>query len=542
MSTIHDVRQPAGIDLVTASAELWAWWAALAVLSAVLAAPLLIAEVPPVLDYPNHLARLVLLAAGPDDPVLGRIFTPSWSIIPNLAGDLIGLVLLHLLPVHVAGRCLLASALLLNLTGVVALHRALFGRRSFWPLASVLVAYNSGFLLGFLNFQFGAGLAMLCAAAWLTWRESRPAATIAGAAAVSILLFFCHLMGLVFFLVLIGSAEMRALRDFRAVILRSAGLLAVLAGPVLLSAFTTIHNAPTAAQWPRWDVKLVNAASPFINYVFPLDMISAALVYGGIVLGVAAGWLVVAPRAALAAAVLPAAYFVLPFDLMSASFLDMRVAVICGFLAFAVVDPVRPRSTGYRLAAAGCVMLFTVRMAVVAEVWSEHRRDLAELRAAIADVPPAAVVYVTSVPQEEAPAYWDTGPRARRLSNGLRTDYHLPALLLIERGAFWPGLFANPAQQPIRLRPEYARLAHEAHDIPAHASLVADPDSALPALRDFDFVLMLEAGADANLTGFVPRCLALRSRSDFAALFRVRPECAPAQPVGSNRSTDAGPK
>ena len=120
-----------------------AWWAGVALLSAALLAPLLIADVPPLLDYPNHLARFVLLAAGPDDPTLGPIFTPHWAIIPNLATDVIGPPLLRLLPVHVAGRCLLGGILLLNLAGVLALHRALFGRRSFWPLASGLVAYNS---------------------------------------------------------------------------------------------------------------------------------------------------------------------------------------------------------------------------------------------------------------------------------------------------------------------------------------------------------------------------------------------------------------
>jgi len=501
------------------------WWTILAVLATALLAPLSIIDVPPVLDYPNHLARLVLLAAGPDDPVLGRIFKPAWSIIPNLAGDLLGLALLHVLTIHAAGRCLLGGVLLLNLMGVLALHRALFERRSFWPLGFGLVAYNSTFLLGFLNFQIGTGLAMLCAAGWLTWRERRPGATIAGAMAASLLLFFCHLMGLVFFLVLIASAEVRAMRNPRAVLVRSCGLLAVLAGPVSVSLLTTLRDAPAAMQWPRMDVKLVNAASPFINYVFPLDMISAALVYGGVVLGIVTGWLVLAPRARLAATILPVAYFLLPFDLMSASFLDMRVAIMLGFLVFAAVDPVRGGGTAHRVAfsvvAGGCAMLFAVRMAVVTEVWTEHRRDLAELRDAIAPIPPGALVFVTNVPQEEAPAYWDAGPRSRRLSNGLRADYHLPALLLIERGAFWPVLFANPAQQPIRLRPAYARLAREAHDLPSHAGLRADPDTALPALRDFDFVLMLEAGADPDPAGFIPRCLTLISRNDFAALFRV---------------------
>jgi hypothetical protein len=527
-----------------------AWWAAVAGLSAILLAPLLITDVPPVLDYPNHLARMVLLAAGSHDKVLGPIFTPEWTIIPNLAGDVIGLMLMKLLPVHAAGRCLLGGILLLNLAGVLALHRAYFGRRSFWPLGSGLVAYNCSFLLGFLNWQISSGLAMLGAAGWLIWRDRWPIATVTAGMAAAVLLFFCHLMGLVFFLVLIGSAELRAMRDLRAMAIRCTGLFAVLAGPIALATLAAVHDSPSAAHWPRLDVKLMNAASPFINYVFPLDMISVVLIYGGIALGVAVGWLIVTPRAVAAVVILPVAYFALPFDLLSASFLDMRFAVMFGFLLFAAVDPAPQRvamaarespirrgmrmgpqaaSWAYPAAAAGCAMLFSVRIVTLSHVWSEQRRDVAELRAVIAAVPPGAKVLFTNVPQEEAPAYWDAGPRSRRLSNGLRADYHLPALLLIERGAYWPVLFANPAQQPIRLQPAYAKLAREAHDIPSHARLVGDPGSALPALCDFDFVLMLEAGADPDLANFIHGCLALESRSDFAALFRVlrdSPACA----------------
>ncbi len=495
-----------------------------ALLSSALLAPLLIADVPPILDYPNHLARFVLLARGPDDPVLGRLFTPHWAIIPDLASDVIGPPLLRVLPIHVAGRFLLGGILLLNLAGVVALHRALFGRRSFWPLASGLVAYNSTFLLGFLNGEIGNGLAMLCAAGWLAWRERRPAATVVGAAAASVLLFFCHLMGLVFFLVLIGSAELHAMRDRRAVIVRPVLLVPVVAGPLFLSSLTMLRDAPAATHWMSPHDKLVQAASPFINYSFTLDMVSAVLVYGGLALGIAAGWLVLAPRAIGAVAILVLSYPVLPFDLMSASFFDTRIAIMLGFLLFASTEPAHLPAQPRRMVAAGLAALFAVRMWVVADVWVQHRRDLADLRTVIAAVPPGASVYMTNVPQEEAPAYWDAGPRSRQLSNTLRADYHLPALLLIERGAFWPLLFANPAQQPIRLRPAYERLAHEAHDIPSHAALVADPDRGSAALRDFDFVLMLEAGADANLPGFVRKCLVPLSQTDFAALYRVRHE------------------
>ena len=336
-----------------------AWWLVLALLLAALLAPLSIADVPPILDYPNHLARFVLLAAGPDDPVLGPVFTPSWTIIPNLAADVIGPPLLRLLPVHVAGRMLLGGILMLNLAGVLALHRALFGGRSFWPLASGLVAYNSTFLLGFLNWQIGSGLAMLFAAAWLRWRERRPATTIAGAAAASVVLFFCHPMGLAFFVVLIGGAEVHAVLRGRAmlapatlmrtILIRAAALLPVLAGPLLLWLLAPLRDAPAGTFWMSPHEKLVQAASPFINYIFPLDVVSAALVYGGVALGVAAGCLAIAPRAVPAVAMLAVLYVMLPFALMSGAFLDTRVAIMLGFLLFAAVDPVRlPRRTRRR--------------------------------------------------------------------------------------------------------------------------------------------------------------------------------------------------
>ena len=100
-----------------------AWWAALPLLSVVLLAPLLITEVPPLLDYPNDLARFVLLAAARDDPVLGPIFMPHWAIIPNLAAD---------------GR---------DCSVPLLWRRDCSAPGLWWPLASGLVAYNSTFHL-----------------------------------------------------------------------------------------------------------------------------------------------------------------------------------------------------------------------------------------------------------------------------------------------------------------------------------------------------------------------------------------------------------
>ena len=61
------------------------WWCALGALVLLLLAPLVLNGFPPVLDYPNHLARLFILARAGTNPVVDRMYAPHWSIIPDLA-------------------------------------------------------------------------------------------------------------------------------------------------------------------------------------------------------------------------------------------------------------------------------------------------------------------------------------------------------------------------------------------------------------------------------------------------------------------------
>src|SRR6202012_5195212 len=90
----------------------------------------------------------------------------------------------------------------------VAYRYASFRTRTTWPLASALVAYNATFLLGFLDFVSSTCIALLLGAACIVWRDRYPKRTIAAAAVVAIVLFFCHLMGLLFFFVLIAGHEL----------------------------------------------------------------------------------------------------------------------------------------------------------------------------------------------------------------------------------------------------------------------------------------------------------------------------------------------
>src|SRR5262249_41386123 len=90
--------------------EMRDWWLIAAALLLVLVAPFVLVDVPPVLDYPNHLARYFVLAH-PDDPGLSQMYAPNWRILPNLGMDLIGVALLHVTEVHIGGRIVLALSL-----------------------------------------------------------------------------------------------------------------------------------------------------------------------------------------------------------------------------------------------------------------------------------------------------------------------------------------------------------------------------------------------------------------------------------------------
>jgi hypothetical protein len=106
------------------------------------------------------------------------------------------------------------------------------------------------------------------------------------------------------------------------------------------------------------------------------------------------------------------------------------------------------------------------------------------------------------------------------LSYGIRLDVHLPALLLIERRAYWPFLFDNPSQQPVETLPPYRELAARIGTIPDHHQLD------IPARVDlcgYDYVLLMDAGGDPNLAQYATSRLRLLASADVAALFRVNP-------------------
>ncbi|HME26175.1 MAG TPA: hypothetical protein VKI44_33415 [Acetobacteraceae bacterium] len=496
----------------------------MALLCVILLVPLGLVDVPPLLDYPNHLARAAVLAFGRDDPILSHMYAAHWTIIPNLGTDVVLPPLLHVLPIHLAGRIVLGITILLPVIGTIAYSRATFGTASAWPLASGLVAYNGAILLGFMNFVAAIGIALLLAAGWIAWRDRYPLRTVAFASVGTVVLFFCHLMGLVFFYALIAGYELAQFWSQRtglaAIRARVLALLPLFGVPFGLYRISPLAPLPAETEFASIAEKARELIFPFANYLLPLDIVAAGTGVAFLITCIATRRCRITPSAGLALLLVGVLDLATPWAFKGTFFLDTRFAIMLGFLLFGAVLPAPLPRAAMLVVVTVFTLLFAGRMAVVALAWHGHRHDIADLRTVTASVEPGARVFVAAVSPEEAPDYWRNGPLSRMLSNGIRLDYHLPALLLIEHRAFWPFLFDNPSQQPVKTLQPYRELAERAGSI-ADRGALAVPGKA--DLCGFDYLLLLEAGAETDLTHLDTDRLLLLAQSDMAALFRVRP-------------------
>jgi hypothetical protein len=496
---------------------------ALALLCLILLAPLALVDMPPLLDYPNHLARAVVLAAGSSDPILSRMYAAHWAVIPNLGTDLVLPPLLQLLPVHLAGRIVVGISILLPVAGTIAYSRAVFGVYSPWPLASGLVAYNATLLLGFLNFVAAIGIALLLAAGWITWRERHPARTVALVTVGAVALFFCHLMGLLFVFVLTASHEFERLwvrrTHWPSVLARLAALTPLFVVSLGLYLVSPLAPLVDRIEFSPPTDKARQLVLPFANYILPLDIVTACMVGTFLLACLAKHRCRASPGSVVALSLTALLFLAAPWAYKGTYFLDTRFVIMSGFLLFGALLPVALPRTAALSAATAFTLLLGIRMAVVAFAWQEHAHDIADLRRVIATVQPGTRVLVASVLPEEAPGYWQNVPYSRQLSQGIRLDRHLPALLLIERRAYWPFQFDNPSQQPMTTLPPYRELAERADLMPGYRALAA-PGGA--DLCGYDELLLLEAGGEPDLAHFATDRLRLLASSDIAALFRIR--------------------
>jgi hypothetical protein len=419
------------------------------ILFALAAAPVVLCDMLPLFDYPNHLARMHILARLAESPPLQSYYAIVWRPLPNLAMDAIVPVLARIMPLACAGKVFILATFLLLAGGTAVLHRTIFGRWSLWPCAAFLLLYSRTLLWGFLNYLFGLGLALLAFAAWiaLARRPALPRLLVGTAAALA--LFFAHLLAFGLFAVMIGGYELGLAWRRRA---EPAPAIARLASAVLpflpalaLLLLVTPGSAAGAVSFANPLRKLDLLFSVFDNYHRPFDVacFAAALLAGGAAFW--RGWAKLDASMVLPLAAVALTYLAMPSRIATAAGADHRIPLLLGLLLIAGSRWTAPARGLGGIFAAAAALLFAVRMGLVMLSWQASDRAYAALLPAIDQLPEGsrlAVAYPSDAINSEAT------PLA-----------HFPLLAVVRRDAFVPTLFAFPTQQPVALRPDARLLA-----------------------------------------------------------------------------------
>jgi len=462
------------------------FWALFLGLFALAALPVLLAALPPLFDYPNHLARMYLLIHLPDSATLRRYYELRWQALPNLGMDLLVPPLARLMPLGWAGRVFILLALALIAAGSALLHRAATGRWSIWPLFAFLFLYSRVLLWGFLNYLLGVGFVLVALAAWIGLERRGRLLRLAVSAGFALALFFCHLMAWAIYGVLVAGYEIGEARIAGRWLPRQAIGRLMLAGlpflPGLLIMLAGGGGGGLAGiHYGRFVRKLDLTFSVFDNYHRGIDVTCFVLLALLAIYGFARRHLVLAPALRLPLLLLAAAFVLAPTQLITASAVDHRMPVVIALvLAAGTTAPaLRPRTVA-AIGAAG-LALFLLRMGLVGAQWERAQAGYARELAILAQVPAGGKLAVAFPAGAIAS---DPAPKT-----------HLPTMAIIERQAFVPTLFAYRGQQPVALTPEAQRLADGAEPSALWRALMAEggPSAAArQALQGFDMLVVLD--------------------------------------------------
>lgn len=450
----------------------------------VVALPLLWVDLPPLVDYPNHLARMHILARWDESAWLQSYYAINWRPLPNLAMDLIVPQLVRFMPLAAAGKVFLLLVFLLLAGGPLLLHRVLFGRWSVWPCLVFLLLYNRVFLWGFLNYLFGLGLAFWALAAWIGLRE-RLVTRLAVATILSIALYASHFLAFGLWAVMAASFDLGVrIQERRLFTPKAVGELLLSSLPFIPSlaifVLTASGGAGSEVSFGNPLRKFDLPFSLFDNYSRPFDVVCFV---GIVLLFIWVAWrgsLRIHQQMRWPLILMLVTYLAMPSRLMTATGADHRIPLALALLFLGSTETLLQEG-GRRVFAWAVGCLFVLRMTVIYTVWVTDDRDYAPLLAALDKVPEGASLAVAFPP---------SAIHADRLP-----VLHLPTLAIVRRDAFVPTLFAYPTQQPVSIQSRVRHVAEKTSPSILWSVFVTESrGKADAALERFDYLVFVNRG------------------------------------------------
>lgn len=192
------------------------FWLVATVMLAVAHAWLILASpMPPLHDYPGHLARIHIMAGLDESPFLSEYYDYEWRLRHNLGADLIIFVLAQWMPTEAAGRLVVAAIPALTFAGLAMARRKIHGRVDSLILLAAPFVFGVWFGWGFLNFCLSVALALISFALWVDLRKASLALRFAGLAAMGFSVWVSHVAGWAVFGAMIFAWELADARAGR---------------------------------------------------------------------------------------------------------------------------------------------------------------------------------------------------------------------------------------------------------------------------------------------------------------------------------------
>jgi hypothetical protein len=464
-----------------------------ALLAAASLLPVLLTPIPAMVDYPNHLARMYILSRN-GTPDANPYYEVSWALYPNLAMDLLVPQLARLISVENATRLFLLLSQLLIVGGALALERVVKGRIQLAGFAALMFLYCLPFTWGFVNFEFGLGVALWALAAYLAVAERAWPVRLAVNAVSVAALFTAHFFALGIYGATLGFHELWRTYDRKVSYRNTVLRLVVLAIPVVaLFAVMRLTAGSIGSEgtiWafefkPLWLFRIMNGYNLTVSAASMLALM--ALLYftarrGALKLEPAGIWL---------ASGFALLYLAIPSRLLGTSFADLRVIPAAALIlpAFCSLSLPSRRWTMAALAAVGAITL--ANLTLVYAVWLPYRADYASIIASFHKIDRGSKVLVGDSGGGEDPPFNDLTRYPM---------FYTPTLAAHYANAFVPNLFTAVGKQPVQARTAGQRLAiPEGGPVPVRvlAAIAAgrtSPD--IPPFirtwhRDYDYLYVL---------------------------------------------------
>ena len=414
--------------------------------------PVFIVEIPAMNDYPGHLARMYILASigTPDQNPYYYFYLPF--VYPNLAMDIIVPILARFINVATSTKAFLILSQILVVSGAVALEMVVKRRHEFAGFAGAAVLYTLPFAWGFLNFEFGVGLALWGLAAWFVLEDKETAPRLVTHALLCACLFVSHLAAFGLYGTTLVFCELWRVFQPKVNWKKSARNLVIMLTPatIILGYYLSCTADNVGKGAIEWD-----AFSKFLSILHGMNGYSAYLSIADILAITAMTFfmfkercLSVVPQGKWIAIGFLILIVVLPFRIAGGDLPSLRIAIAAllilpAFLTFAGTKLL------FRLIPP-LVLSFValVNAAHIASLWLTDRPEFATLRASFHQIRSDAFVLVGYANFKDD--RFDKAEMPIMTATALAAHYE---------NAFVPTLFTIPGQQPLQVCPELNRLA-----------------------------------------------------------------------------------